>query len=104
MKRVAVFLDEPYEAQSGWDFVVGAPLLQMVCENVNLSSATASKTDPEIDELGDADSPEMIELTALTKPGPFGKRTHELGNYLGMRRERQTRRHVRRANENSGIH
>jgi predicted GNAT family acetyltransferase len=29
----------------------------------------------------------MIELTALTKPGPFGKRTHELGTYLGIRRD-----------------
>jgi predicted GNAT family acetyltransferase len=29
----------------------------------------------------------MIELTTLTKPGPFGPRTHELGTYLGIRRE-----------------
>jgi predicted GNAT family acetyltransferase len=29
----------------------------------------------------------MIELTALTKPGPFSKRTHELGTYLGIRRD-----------------
>ena len=29
----------------------------------------------------------MMELTALTKPGPFSKRTHELGTYLGIRRE-----------------
>ena len=27
----------------------------------------------------------MLELTALTKPGPFGTRTHELGAYLGIR-------------------
>jgi predicted GNAT family acetyltransferase len=27
----------------------------------------------------------MVELTALTKPGPFGKRTHELGYYVGIR-------------------
>jgi predicted GNAT family acetyltransferase len=27
----------------------------------------------------------MIELTALTKPGPFNRRTHELGTYLGIR-------------------
>ena len=27
----------------------------------------------------------MIELTALTKPGPFGTRTHELGLYVGIR-------------------
>ena len=29
----------------------------------------------------------MMELTALTKPGPFNRRTHELGTYLGIRRE-----------------
>ena len=27
----------------------------------------------------------MIALTALTKPGPFSTRTHELGIYLGIR-------------------
>jgi ribosomal protein S18 acetylase RimI-like enzyme len=84
---VAVFLDEPYQRQNGWDFVVGAPLFQMVCENGRVSSEPHQKSDPELVELGDADSAEMIELTALTKPGPFGKRTHELGNYLGIRRE-----------------
>ncbi len=29
----------------------------------------------------------MIELTAMTKPGPFSTRTHELGTYLGIRLE-----------------
>jgi ribosomal protein S18 acetylase RimI-like enzyme len=84
---VAVFLDKPYQRQNGWDFVVGAPLFQMVCENGKVSAGPTFKNDPEIVELGDADSSEMIELTALTKPGPFGKRTHELGNYLGIRHE-----------------
>jgi predicted GNAT family acetyltransferase len=32
-------------------------------------------------------SPEMLGLTALTKPGPFDKRTHELGRYVGIFRE-----------------
>ena len=41
----------------------------------------------ELIELGTRDSPEMIELTSLTKPGPFGTRTHELGTYLGIRIE-----------------
>ena len=27
----------------------------------------------------------MLELTTLTKPGPFGPRTHELGTYIGIR-------------------
>jgi len=78
----AVFLDEPYQPRAGWDFVVGAPLLQMVCEN---GSTTLESSNVEILELGPADSPEMLDLTALTKPGPFGPRTHELGFYVGIR-------------------
>jgi predicted GNAT family acetyltransferase len=78
----AVFLDEPFVARDGWMYVVGAPLLQMVSEN----GVTESKRSaPEIHELGLRDSAEMIELTTLTKPGPFSSRTHELGTYLGIR-------------------
>jgi predicted GNAT family acetyltransferase len=39
----------------------------------------------EILTLGINDVPDMIELTALTKPGPFSTRTHELGTFLGIR-------------------
>jgi len=35
--------------------------------------------------LGAADVPAMLELVELTKPGPFGRRTHELGQFLGIR-------------------
>src|SRR4029077_17964312 len=35
--------------------------------------------------LGAADVPAMLELTELTKPGPFSARTHELGTFLGIR-------------------
>jgi predicted GNAT family acetyltransferase len=35
--------------------------------------------------LGIDDVPAMLELTALTKPGPFSTRTHELGTFLGIR-------------------
>jgi predicted GNAT family acetyltransferase len=81
---VALFLDFPYESRPGWNFVVGAPLLQMVCED-GVSSAASTKSAPQIVELGPQDSAEMIALTALTKPGPFSTRTHELGAYLGIR-------------------
>jgi ribosomal protein S18 acetylase RimI-like enzyme len=80
----ALFLDEPYEPRDGWEFVAGAPLVQMVFENGKGSSGRGSSV-IEIVELGVVDSPEMIELTSLTKPGPFGTRTHELGTYLGIR-------------------
>jgi ribosomal protein S18 acetylase RimI-like enzyme len=86
---VGLFLDEPYESRAGWTFVVGAPLLQMVADNGTVQVGPEPHIPqlpmPEILELGLPDSREMIELTALTKPGPFGSRTHELGTYLGVR-------------------
>jgi predicted GNAT family acetyltransferase len=86
-ETVGLFLDEPYERSpaQGWTFVVGAPLLQMVADNGASPRPELAPAIPELLELGAPDSREMIELTALTKPGPFGSRTHELGTYLGMR-------------------
>jgi ribosomal protein S18 acetylase RimI-like enzyme len=39
----------------------------------------------EIVTLGPADVPDMMALVELTKPGPFGVRTHELGTFLGIK-------------------
>jgi len=80
----AVFLDQPFASRNGWEYIGGAPLLQMVCENGS-DTPSSPHSSPRIVELGDDDSPEMLELTALTKPGPFGRRTHELGYYVGIR-------------------
>lgn len=41
--------------------------------------------DVDIVTLGAKDVSDMMELTALTKPGPFSLRTHELGTFLGIR-------------------
>jgi ribosomal protein S18 acetylase RimI-like enzyme len=38
-------------------------------------------------ELGAADVPEMLALVERNEPGPFRPRTHELGRYIGVRRE-----------------
>lgn len=35
-------------------------------------------------KLTDEDIPQMLELTAKTKPGPFGNRTIEFGHYYGI--------------------
>lgn len=83
---VGLFLDEPYEARSGWSFVAGASLLQMIADD-GVASAIGPEQNLELIELDTRDSPEMIALTSLTKPGPFGTRTHELGTYLGIRIE-----------------
>ncbi|MFI5716697.1 GNAT family N-acetyltransferase [Nocardia sp. NPDC051750] len=41
--------------------------------------------DAEVIELGADSVPEMLDLVARTRPGPFWPRTHELGTYLGIR-------------------
>jgi ribosomal protein S18 acetylase RimI-like enzyme len=83
---IGLFLDMPYGPRPGWDLIAGAPMPEMVYEGAGASILEPS-SHSEIVELGDSDSPDMLELTALTKPGPFHKRTHELGTYLGIRRD-----------------
>ncbi|WP_433528079.1 GNAT family N-acetyltransferase [Micromonospora sp. CA-263727] len=52
---------------------------------VDVAAETAG--DPEALRLTNADVPEMLDLVARTRPGPFLARTIELGHYLGIRRD-----------------
>jgi ribosomal protein S18 acetylase RimI-like enzyme len=79
---VALFLTEPYTAHPALTLTHAAPLLEMVWEGTALETTTSG---PPVLELGPRDVPEMVELATLTRPGPFGPRTHELGAYLGIR-------------------
>lgn len=47
----------------------------------------APRPDEEVVELGADDAPEMLALVERNQPGPFFPRTHELGRYIGIRRE-----------------
>lgn len=40
----------------------------------------------DVTELGASDVDEMTTLAELTEPGPFGRRTGELGDYIGIKR------------------
>jgi ribosomal protein S18 acetylase RimI-like enzyme len=71
-------LKEPYQPRPGWNLIFGTPMPQMVYEG-------SGDFAPPIIELGANDIPEMMALTSLTKPGPFSRRTHELGKYIGIR-------------------
>ncbi|RSM54897.1 GNAT family N-acetyltransferase [Actinoplanes sp. ATCC 53533] len=66
--------------QPGWTHAGGASGVQLVGTGVR------GATDPEALVLTAADVPEILDLVARTRPGPFGKRTPELGAYLGIRR------------------
>src|SRR5271163_772091 len=55
--------------------------VQMLGEHVAVAD------DPEAVTLGSDDVPQMLELVRLTEPGPFLRRTIELGKYVGIRHE-----------------
>jgi len=84
---VALFLDIPYQDRRGWNLIAGAPVLQMVFDDGASLAKLSSASQAQLVELNADDSPAMTELTALTKPGPFNKRTHELGTFLGICRD-----------------
>ncbi|HET9972477.1 MAG TPA: GNAT family N-acetyltransferase [Streptosporangiaceae bacterium] len=66
---------------AGWEVRLIGEGVQMTGDDLDAAA------DPEAVSLGAADVPEMLELTARTKPGPFLPRTFELGTYLGIRRD-----------------
>ncbi|MFD9307402.1 GNAT family N-acetyltransferase [Streptomyces sp. NPDC060048] len=65
---------------AGWETLLSLPGVQLDGRPVR------GEEEPEAVLLGPADVPEMMELVGLTRPGPFGDRTIELGTYLGIRR------------------
>jgi ribosomal protein S18 acetylase RimI-like enzyme len=86
-ETLRLFLESPYQDQVGWNLSARAPLLQMVWGNGHRPNPSTVGSEPEVVELNTTHSPEMIELTALSRSGPFDKRTHELGRYVGILRE-----------------
>jgi len=83
-ERVGVFVEEA-AAAPGLEVVSSVPLLQMVRENGDLPANEEGQRSSEVVALTEADVPEMMALTALTKPGPFNQRTREMGDYFGIR-------------------
>ena len=65
---------------SGWDLHEDTTMLQMVWD----APMPDAPQGLEAARLGPIDVAAMIELVALTNPGPFGKRTFELGDYFGI--------------------
>jgi predicted GNAT family acetyltransferase len=55
--------------------------VQMVAGRMTSGPAPAFEILP----LTDADGPEMLALATLTRPGPFFERTHQLGDFFGVR-------------------
>jgi len=65
---------------AGWTVVRRVDSAQMVWDTQTTQSAEQG-----FEELTISNVDEMLALVELTKPGPFAKRTPELGSYLGIR-------------------
>jgi ribosomal protein S18 acetylase RimI-like enzyme len=76
----ALFLDAQPRLPAGWKMVHTTSLAQMVHEG---TSAVTPKNG--FVTLGPTDAAEMLALAQLTQPGPFGIRTGELGEFIGIR-------------------
>jgi len=64
-----------------------AAIVQRAAVNqmVALELRAPPQPDREIVRLGEADAAEMRALAHLTEPGPFFERTHQLGDFIGIR-------------------
>ena len=92
-ETVGLFLQAPPDPPVDWTIVNTGPLLQMLYDHPSSPGACARgfpsdgvrSNRLEFVRLTHADVPDMLALTKLTKPGPFGARTHEMGDYFGIR-------------------
>lgn len=67
------------EPWGGWSIQAQGTMARLVWRGDSPTDDRALSARP----LGTADVPGMLDLVALTRPGPFGPRNLELGNYYG---------------------
>ncbi|MFK4107026.1 GNAT family N-acetyltransferase [Streptomyces sp. NPDC019531] len=79
----ADLFSSPAVPPADWEPVFVLEGRQMIWADGSPSGQVRGAVD--VVELGAADVPDMLDLAARTRPGPFWPRTHELGTYLGVR-------------------
>jgi ribosomal protein S18 acetylase RimI-like enzyme len=81
---VALFLDMEQEVMPGWSLERAGLLSQMVLSEDADIAHISLPAEAELRRLTREDVAAMVTLAKLTEPGPFGVRTHELGEFFGM--------------------
>lgn len=76
-----VLIPRQVNIPEAFEQVYTTPIYQMVCE----AFQPQMLTEQQVLEMGEGDVKEMIELTALTRPGPFSTGTMSFGRYIGIR-------------------
>lgn len=59
-------------------------LNQMICQGPGNPESSRDAPQPNLRQLTPDDVPAMLELAVLTEPGPFNRRTIELGIFFGI--------------------
>lgn len=77
---VLLWADQLLVLSKKWTVIDCIPGLQMIYDQPNVQVYETTG----ITSLTENDVPQMLALTKLTKPGPFGTRTIEFGNYEGI--------------------
>lgn len=72
---------EPWPAPPGTEIIAQKQLVQMVADRPQAPLST----DKVALLLGDEDAAAMTALASATEPGPWGRRTHQYGNFYGFR-------------------
>jgi GNAT superfamily N-acetyltransferase len=67
-------------APDGWRIELEATMFKMICE----ADVPADDPAPDAEPLGPEHAAQALALAELTRPGPFGLRTIELGDYFGV--------------------
>jgi ribosomal protein S18 acetylase RimI-like enzyme len=75
-----VLVAPPAPPPASWEILQTILCVQMLASDLDAGG------DPEAVVLGWPDVPDMLDLVARTRPGPFLPRTCELGRYMGIRR------------------
>lgn len=78
--NAVVWADSVLTAPDGLERLTAFDVMQLVAEDFR-----AGDIHEDIRPLTAADVPHILELTALTRPGPFGTRTIEKGDFVGIR-------------------
>ena len=81
--KVVAVVDPGEPPADLWRVATVVPLTQWVCPD----PVREQPYDVDWVELGDAQAPEMYRLVKETDPGPFERRTHLLGDYVGVIRD-----------------
>ena len=78
---VVLFGPAPIVPPAGFACLKSAEIVQFVADHLIMPVHQYP-----LQELTEADAPEMLALASLTEPGPFAARTHQLGPFWGVKR------------------